>query len=90
MQAAAASPAGEPLRRILSLNPGVDVGASWRYVAFKGGSDTGVLGGSWYLEKADGSRQVLVVQLSSADAAKIPDDEWFATAVGGAISGLAG
>lgn len=88
LQAMAATPAGKPVQQILSKNPGVDVGTGWKYVAYKGGSDTGVLGGSWYLQAKDGSSRVLVMQLSSTDATKIPDDEWFAVALGGAIRSL--
>lgn len=88
LQILAATPAGAPLGQILSRNPGVDVGKTWRYVAFKGGSDSGVLAGSWFLQAPDGSRQVLVVQLSSTDPNKIPDDEWFASALGQAIRSL--
>ena len=89
LQAMAATPAGRPVRQILAKNPGVDVGTGWQYVAFKGGSDNGVLGGSWYLQSKDGSRHVLVVQLSATDATKVPDDQWFAVAVGGAIRSMA-
>ncbi|MGI8414804.1 MAG: serine hydrolase [Nakamurella sp.] len=88
LQAMAATPAGKPVQQILSKNPGVDVGTAWKYVAFKGGSDNGVLGGSGYLQAKDGSSRVLVAQLSSKDASKIPDDEWFAVALGGAIRSL--
>ena len=85
----AATAAGRPVRQILARNPGVGVGTGWRYVAFKGGSDNGVLAGSWYLECRDGRRQVLVVQLSATDAPAIPDDQWFAVAVEGAIRSIA-
>ncbi|MGI8592204.1 MAG: serine hydrolase [Nakamurella sp.] len=88
LQAMATTPAGRPVRQIPSKNPGLDLGTAWKYAASKGGSDTGVLGGSWYLQAKDGSGRVLVVQLSSTDAAKVPDDQWFAVALGGAIRSL--
>jgi beta-lactamase class A len=46
-----------PVRAILSVNPGVPLDeTTWRYVAFKGGSEPGVLAGSWLAERADGRR----------------------------------
>ncbi|WP_226343758.1 serine hydrolase [Agilicoccus flavus] len=63
LQRLAAAPAGAPLREILSKNGGVEV-PGWSYQAFKGGSDTGVLGMSFYGEVGRGAnarRQALVV-----------------------------
>jgi beta-lactamase class A len=57
---AAERPGLEPLRDILSRNPGIplDTG-TWTWVGFKGGSEPGVLNLSWLLERADG-RQFFV------------------------------
>ena len=62
----AATPAGEPVRDILSANPGIEVPAGYEYVAFKGGSSTGTMGGSWYAETTDGA--VVVVLQTAAQA----------------------
>ncbi len=74
--------AGEPIRDILSANPGVPrdgeggVGVDvWPYVAFKGGSSTGTMGGSWYAEGEgpDARRVVVVVQTATRiPAAALP------------------
>lgn len=56
--------AAAPVRDVLSINsgwgenpPGV------AYTAFKGGSTTGVVGTSWYVELGDGTKQVITIQL---------------------------
>ncbi len=84
----AQTPAGRPISAIMAKNPGVAVGTGWTYVGYKGGSDTGVLTGSWYLQPSSGPATVLVLQLSAADPASIPDDAWFATATSGAVQHL--
>ncbi|WP_246133982.1 serine hydrolase [Microbacterium hatanonis] len=63
------SPAGEPLRDLLSANPGLSFGDEWTYVAFKGGSSVGVLAGSWYLER-DGGEPIVLTVLARADDAQ--------------------
>ncbi len=58
----AARPGLAPLRTILSLNPGVELDRSlWRYVAYKGGSEPGVLSLTWYLRRNDGHAFVLSI-----------------------------
>ncbi len=53
--AAAKKPGNEPMLAALTKNPGVPVSASaWRTVAFKGGSEPGVLCLTWVLERASG------------------------------------
>ncbi|MDD7961709.1 serine hydrolase [Microbacterium thalli] len=66
LQERALTPAGAPLRDILSANPGVEFGDRWSYVAFKGGSSIGVLAGSWYLER-EGATPVVVTVLARSD-----------------------
>lgn len=57
----------------LTGNPGVQVdAAAWPRVAFKGGSDVGVLTGSWRAERADGA--VLTVVVLSSDESPIPQE----------------
>ena len=49
-----------PLRAILSLNPGVELDRKvWPYVAYKGGSEPGVISLTWYAERKDGRAFVL-------------------------------
>lgn len=75
LQRLAATESGAPLREILSANPGIDLpGAA--YVGFKGGSSVGEIGGSWYVERADGAREVLVTLTAGGDAAAVPDAGW--------------
>jgi beta-lactamase class A len=51
------TPVLAPLRTILAINPGLALPRSaWHYVAFKGGSEPGVLSMTWYLERHDGAR----------------------------------
>jgi hypothetical protein len=88
IQLLAKTPAGAPVAAIMSKNPGVSVGSAWSYVGYKGGNDTGVLTGSWYLEPASGSPTVAIVQLSTADPSKLPDDGWYAVAAGGMLQNL--
>ena len=74
LQTKAATPAGEPVRGILSANPGLQFDSEeFPYVAFKGGSAPGVLAGSWLLERADGERFVITMQSSSLDPADVTD-----------------
>jgi beta-lactamase class A len=74
LQQKAETPAGEPVRGILSANPGLEFDTEvFPYVAFKGGSAPGVLAGSWLLERADGVRFVITLQASSLDPADVTD-----------------
>lgn len=74
LHAAAGTPAGEPVREILSANPGIEVDAgAWPYVAFKGGSAPGVLAGTWLAEDPSGARFVVTLQLAADDPAAVAD-----------------
>ena len=75
LQRLAGTEAGEPVRDILSANPGVELPEA-EYVAFKGGSSIGEIGGSWYVERPDGAREVLVMLTGGGDAAAVPDAGW--------------
>lgn len=68
LQELASKPGLEPLRRILSVNPGVPMADAWTYVAFKGGSEPGVLAGSWLAER-DGRRFFVAAQLENTRGA---------------------
>lgn len=76
----------EPVRSILSMNPGEPLGDEWTYVAFKGGSEPGVLTGSWLAERKDGRRFVVAVLLENRTGAI---DETALASAAGAFSLLA-
>lgn len=59
---------GDPVRRILGGNPGLPFGSDAEYVAFKGGSEPGVLAGSWYIEHRDGRRFAISVLLRNRES----------------------
>lgn len=67
---AARRPGLTPIRSILARNPGItpDV-VTWRYVAFKGGSEPGVLSLVSLLERSDGRVFVLALVLNDPDHA---------------------
>ncbi len=60
---------GPEVRRILGHNPGIPFGRDAVYVAFKGGSEPGVLAGSWYVEHRDGRRFAISVLLRNREGA---------------------
>ena len=61
---------GAPVTEILTANPGAEVDpARWPSVAFKGGSSTGTMGGSWAARDADGDLTVVVLQTAAEDVA---------------------
>lgn len=69
LQEQAQTPAGGPVREILSTNPGVPSPEAATYQGFKGGSAPGVLAYSFYLEgEQDVAGRVLVVQISHEQA----------------------
>lgn len=70
----AGTPAGEPVRAILSANPGLTAPDRYDHVAFKGGSAPGEIAGSWYVESGD-ERVVVVVTAAAPDGAA-PDGGW--------------
>ncbi len=61
--------ADTPVPDILSANPGVVVDeAAWPRLAFKGGSEPGVLALAWHATRADGEEFVIVGILNDPDA----------------------
>jgi len=67
LQQLACRPGLTPIRSILAKNPGVPLDAkTWRYAAYKGGSESGVLAFSWYLERRDGRAFVLAIVLNDS------------------------
>ncbi|MET0303819.1 MAG: Cpe/LpqF family protein [Microbacteriaceae bacterium] len=73
LQERATTDAGEPVRGILSENPGIEAADDWTYVGFKGGSSVGVMAGSWYLEREGADPVVLTVFARSDDPAAVAD-----------------
>jgi beta-lactamase class A len=55
----------DPVRSILSINPGEPLDDEWTYVAYKGGSEPGVLTGTWLAERKDGRRFVVAALLEN-------------------------
>lgn len=69
LQERAQTPAGEPVRDILSTNPGsLAASATVDYLGFKGGSAPGAVTYSWYAEPAEGDPVVVVVQVADKGA----------------------
>jgi hypothetical protein len=62
-------PGLSPLRQVLAINPGIGFNRSiWPYVAYKGGSEPGVLSTTWYLRRRDGRTFVLSIVLNNPKA----------------------
>jgi beta-lactamase class A len=91
LQALAETEAGEPVRDILSANPGFapSVVEGWDHVAFKGGSSVGVLAGSWYVERGD-EAYVISLQSSTDDPALLVDQALYFGQAEDAMNLLAG
>ncbi|MCW3848710.1 class A beta-lactamase-related serine hydrolase [Sphingomonas sp. LB-2] len=62
---------GAEARAILAINPGVPPAAAgkWRYVGFKGGSEPGVVSGTYLLQAMNGDWYVLSASWNDPDAA---------------------
>jgi hypothetical protein len=70
--AAAAEATGEKsaIRRILSINPGIPFDRKvWPFVAYKGGSEPGVMSLNWLLERADHRRFVFSITFNDTKKA---------------------
>ncbi len=81
-------PALAAVSAVLSKNPGVPLDRSkWPHVAFKGGSEPGVVAVSWYLVRADG--RAFVLALSASDTKKPVSEDGIVTAAQGAVDILA-
>ncbi len=64
------NPKAAPVRGILSINPGVDVNTTtWKFVGYKGGSETGVLNMTYLLQHSSGDWYGLSVSWLRTDAA---------------------
>jgi hypothetical protein len=68
LEAESHRPGLSPIRQILAINPGVSLNRStWPYVAFKGGSEPGVISLTWYLQLHDGRAFVLSIVLNDSE-----------------------
>jgi hypothetical protein len=68
--ATAQKPELRPVREILSLETPIPFdGEAWPYVGYKGGSEIGVLSGTWLLERADGRHFIYSFSCRDPDAA---------------------
>jgi beta-lactamase family protein/uncharacterized protein len=73
-------PGLEPIREILTINPGVASDPSvWKSVAFKGGSEAGVLAFGWLLERKDGRTFTLTGGVNNPEKA-LPEEMIIASA----------
>jgi hypothetical protein len=64
-----AEPGLEPVLDALTANPGLpDPDGRWARIAFKGGSEPGVLAMAWLVEDSDGRRSVLAGSVVDAEA----------------------
>ena len=77
-----------PIRQILAVNPGIPFDKkTWDYVAFKGGSEPGVLCLTWLLERSDGRDFVLAIVLN--DTVEALDEPAALNVAEGAVALLA-
>lgn len=66
----------EPLGRALRINPGLPLDTKvWKKIAFKGGSEPGVINGVWMLERADGRLFVITLGWNNP-AAPVDERKW--------------
>jgi len=82
-------PGMEPLRAMLRINPGLQFDPDmWTSVAYKGGSEPGVLNMTWLLERKDG--RWFTVSIGWNDAKKDVDVRKMAEMAGAAVGLLGG
>jgi hypothetical protein len=78
---------GEPVTQILTINPGLpDEEGNFESIAFKGGSEPGLVAMNWLVERTDGRRFVISGSLLDAEQ---PLDELEAILLFGAVRDLA-
>src|SRR5690606_30517878 len=77
---------GEPLTQILTINPGIpDEDGRFETIAFKGGSEPGLVAMNWLVELPDGDRYVVSGSLVNPEEAF---DQLEATLLFGAVRDL--
>ena len=82
-----ARPGLSQLNGILGKNPGVRIGPEWTRVAFKGGSEPGVLSLTWRLVRMVG--RVFALSMAASDPSSPISEDDIVTAAEGAIALLA-
>jgi beta-lactamase class A len=88
LRAASQRPGLAPISQILAKNPGLPLDRkTWPYVAFKGGSEPGVLSLTWLLTRRDGHSFVLSIVLN--DTAGAIDEAGAVNVAEGAVGLLA-
>lgn len=88
LQQRAKQPKGEPLRTVLSKNPGLPIDKKvWPFIGFKGGSEPGVIDLTYWLERDDG-RTFVVNVAANADEGGTIDEGKTAMLVHGVIDVL--
>lgn len=76
-------PGLEPVGEILSRNPGLPIdAAAFPYIAFKGGSEPGVLNLTWLVHAQSGARYFVNIGLNDASAPIADEDTALRTALG--------
>jgi beta-lactamase class A len=75
LQAAGQTPAGQPALAAMAINPGLNVNTdTFSYIGYKGGSEVGVITGSWLLQRrADAAWRVVTVMASDPSS---PIAQW--------------
>jgi hypothetical protein len=58
------TPNNEAIGRVLRINPGLFFGSAWSSIAYKGGSEPGVLCMDWLLQRKDGTWFVLTLTMN--------------------------
>jgi beta-lactamase class A len=67
-------PGQNPVERALTRNPGFDWDRTiWPFVAYKGGSEAGVLNLTWMMERQDGRRFVMSLGVNDSQTPVDPD-----------------
>jgi beta-lactamase class A len=79
----AKQPKGEPLRAVLSKNPGLPIDKKvWPFIGFKGGSEPGVIDLTYWLERDDGRTFVVNVAANADEGGTIEEGKTAMLATG--------
>jgi hypothetical protein len=76
-------PGLEPIADVLSQNPGLPIDpVAFPFIAFKGGSDPGVLNGTWLVHADSGARYFVSIGVNDANAVIADEAAAFRAVVG--------
>ena len=74
---------------VLAINPGLPLSPrTWKYIGFKGGSEPGVLAGTWLLRRDD-DKSFVVSLVANDPAGPVPDEKQLFALAGAVIDLLA-